>query len=145
MGLLVAIAVIGAGSWVFAALRGTGDVLVSLLPADIAGYATVCLDPAAGQKRALFSLVSRLQDVGPVQVEVEDPAASLDGVLADVGLTSDDVMQAAGTQIAVAGWYRFVDSQPLEDTISPEMYHAAHERAMRRRASPLPVWIQDAD
>ncbi|MGH8909791.1 MAG: DUF3352 domain-containing protein, partial [Egibacteraceae bacterium] len=113
VGLLVGAAAIGVGIFVFVLLRGTGDVLASMLPADTTGYATVYLDPAAGQKRALLSLARRFQDVVPTeQVDLENPAAALDEVLADVGLTSDDVLRAVGTQIAVAGWYRGEQADP---------------------------------
>src|SRR4029453_13346137 len=46
---VLTVALLGAGYALYA-LRGTGDVLSSAVPGDAEVYATVYLDPSAGQK-----------------------------------------------------------------------------------------------
>src|SRR5207249_3177954 len=59
VGILVALLAISGGLLVFFALRGTGDVLTRMAPSDTLAYATVYLDPAAGQKLNLRNLADK--------------------------------------------------------------------------------------
>jgi uncharacterized protein DUF3352 len=102
VGAAFVVAAIGIAAFAFIKLRGTGDVLVKMAPADAQVYATAYLDPSAGQKLALRNLVRKF----PALKEEEDlrdrVEHALDDVLSGTGLTyRRDVEPWLGSQIAV--------------------------------------------
>lgn len=100
----LAILVVPTGGYLYLHLaRGTGDVLVDrAIPASVAAYATIRLDPSLGTKQHIRDLVNRFPasrgDAGSVV------SRAVDGVLAGSGLTYDrDVSPWLGTQVAMIG------------------------------------------
>jgi Protein of unknown function (DUF3352) len=115
-GLLIAIGVvvlvlIAAGTWAFVALRGTEDVLVQVVPGDASVYLTAYLDPSAGQKLAVRSLLEKFPQTEDQQ-QVDDvlDQAINDG-LGDFGLESEDIRVWIGSQVGVAVWIT-ADAEP---------------------------------
>lgn len=102
---IVLVLAIGAGAFVgtkLFSLRGTGDVLEHVVPADATVYATVYLDPAFSQKLALRDLVSRFPAArGGAQVgHLLDHA--LDDAFRGSGLRFErDVRPWLGSQLGV--------------------------------------------
>jgi hypothetical protein len=68
---------LGTGAYVLYALRGTGDVLERVAPADTDAYVAVYLDPALEQKLNLRELLSKFPAAG----DVGDLDAKLDEVM----------------------------------------------------------------
>lgn len=100
---LVALLLVGSGAvaGVLYAIRGTSDVLIAKVPADTLAYATVYLDPAAGQKIN----VARLAEKFPA-LRGEGLAGSLDELM-DAALEgtdmsfANDIQPWMGSQAAV--------------------------------------------
>jgi hypothetical protein len=105
----VAVAGIGVAVWAMLALRGTSDIVMEMVPDDAAVYATAYLDPAAGQKlnvRSLLQKFPELRDMDELDRRLDE---LLDEALADSGLTSKDVRPWLGSQVALAVWIRGID------------------------------------
>ncbi len=84
----------------FYSLRGSGETLTDVIPADTDMVVTAYLDPAASQKVNLFRLTNAFPSLGDEQ-EVTDLAGGwVDEALRDTGLTSDD-LGWVGSQVAI--------------------------------------------
>jgi hypothetical protein len=105
----VAVAGIGVAVWAMLALRGTSDKVMEMVPDDASVYATAYLDPAAGQKLNLRSLLGRFPDLRGMDELDRRIDELLDEALADSGLTSKDVRPWLGSQVALAMWIRGID------------------------------------
>jgi hypothetical protein len=105
----VAAAGIGAAVWAMLALRGTSDIVMEMVPDDASIYATAYLDPAAGQKLNLRSLLQRFPDLREADELNRRLDELLDEALTDSGLTSKDVRPWLGSQVAVAVWVSGID------------------------------------
>jgi len=94
----------------FLLFRGASEELLQLVPASSDVVVTAYLDPSAGQKVNLMTLVHRfpaLRDDLRLGQEVDD---ALDEALRDSGLTHQDVLPWLGSQAAVV-----VDLGPTND------------------------------
>jgi len=101
---LVALLIVGGGAaaGVLYAIRGTSDVLIGKVPADSLVYATIYLDPAAGQKIN----VARLAEKFPA-LRGESLGTSLDRLmneaLGGTGMSfRDDIEPWMGSQVGIA-------------------------------------------
>lgn len=94
------VVVVGTGAWALFAFAGSSDVLATKAPADSLAFATIYLDPAAGQKANLANIASQF----PGGSEATEGATSIlkDGA-SELGLDWDaDVKPWLGSQMAVA-------------------------------------------
>jgi hypothetical protein len=108
-GLLIAagavlLAVIGAGTWALVALRGTEDVLARMVPDDASVYVTGYLDPSAGQKLALRSMLEKFPETEDPEQLNDSIDQAIDDGLGDFGLESEDIRSWLGSQVGVAAW-----------------------------------------
>ncbi len=134
-----AVVVLGAGAaTAFFLMRGSSEQLVGLVPAEADVFATVYLDPSAGQKVNLLSLAEQFPDLGDeedVSRQVDD---LLDEALSDAGLTHEDVMPWLGSQLGVSVEIA-EDGTPhaaaLIATTDPDASRDAIEKAVAGRTS----------
>jgi hypothetical protein len=92
-------------------LRGSGDVLTKMAPADADAYVTVYLDPSLGQKVALRDLVNQFPAADGVSGLQERIDQSLDHALAPTGVRyTTDVKPWVGSQISLV--VRFTGQTP---------------------------------
>jgi hypothetical protein len=139
----VAVAAIGGVAWVLLALRGTSDVVKEMVPPDASVYATVYLDPAAGQKLNVRSLLQKFPDLRDTEELNRRLDELLNEALADSGLTSRDVRPWLGSQVAVAAWIRGIDEPDVAFFITSkddEAAQAALDRARSRAAAEGVRW-----
>lgn len=130
----VAVAGIGAAVWAMLALRGTSDIVMEMVPSDASVYATAYLDPAAGQKLNLRSLLQKfpeLRDIDELDRRLDE---LLDDALADSGLTSKDVRPWLGSQVALAMWIRGIDQPDVAFFISSKDDAAAQAALDKARS-----------
>lgn len=85
------------------ALRGSGEQLSTSTPSDVDFFATVYLDPSAGQKLNLERLIRRFPALASSDRIDGQLDSALDGVLADTGLSAADIRSWLGSQVAIAG------------------------------------------
>ena len=108
----------------FFLIRGASEELLQLIPASSDVVVTAYLDPSAGQKVNLMTLVHRfpaLRDDQRLGQEVDD---ALDEALRDSGLTHQDVLPWLGSQAAVV-----VDLDPNNDAPTTSVFIAATDDA----------------
>jgi hypothetical protein len=95
--------VLGAGAAAaFFMMRGSSEQLTGLVPADADVFATVYLDPSAGQKVNLLTLAARFPKLGEgadLDQRVND---LLDEALANTGLTHEDIRSWLGSEVGVS-------------------------------------------
>jgi hypothetical protein len=123
------VVVLGAGAAAaFFMMRGSSEQLTGVVPADADVFATVYLDPSAGQKANLLMLAARFPKLGEgtdLDQRVND---LLDQAFADAGLTHEDIRSWLGSQIGVSVDVGD-DGQPhaavLISTTDPEASRAA--------------------
>ena len=113
--LIAAVVVVvgGGAAAAFFMMRGSSEQLVGFVPADADAFATVYLDPSAGQKVNLLALTEKFPDLGEgerLSTKVDD---LLDQALTGSGLTSQDVRPWLGSQIGV--------SMDLDDDATPHV------------------------
>jgi hypothetical protein len=139
----VALAGIGVAVWAMLALRGTSDIVMEMVPDDASVYATAYLDPAAGQKLNVRSLLQRfpeLRDMDELDRRIDE---LLDEALADSGLTSKDVRPWLGSQVALAMWIRGIDQPDVAFFIASKddvAAQAALDKARSRAAAGGMRW-----
>jgi hypothetical protein len=99
-----AVVLLAAGAGVaYLALRGSPDRMAPMVPADATVYATVYLDPSAGQKVNVVSLAGRFPALEDEQARGRTIERIMDDLLVETGLTfARDVRPWLGTQIGVA-------------------------------------------
>ena len=86
----------------FFMMRGASEQLTGVVPADADVFATVYLDPSAGQTVTLLALAAKFPKLGEGQdldTQVND---LIDEAFADSGLTHEDVRPWLGSQIGVS-------------------------------------------
>jgi hypothetical protein len=139
----VAVAGIGAAVWAMLALRGTSDIVMEMVPDDASVYATAYLDPAAGQKLNLRSLLQKFPDLRDTDELNRRLDELLDEALADSGLTSKDVRPWLGSQVAVAVWIKGIDQPDAAFFIASKddvAAQAALDKARSRAAAGGMRW-----
>jgi hypothetical protein len=93
---------IGGGAYALMALRGSGDVLTGMAPADTDVYATVYLDPALKQKLNVRSLLQKFPAVNGDKELTDRIDRFLDEGLQETGLTFErDIRPWLGSQVSV--------------------------------------------
>jgi hypothetical protein len=101
--IAVAVLVLGGGvATAFFLMRGASEQLVGLVPEQADVFATVYLDPSAGQKVNVLALADKFPKLGEgtdVETQVND---LLDQALAGSGLTHQDVTPWLGSQIGLS-------------------------------------------
>jgi hypothetical protein len=135
-GLLIAIGVvvlvlIGAGTWAFVALRGTEDVLVQTVPEDASVYVTAYLDPSAGQKLAVRSLLEKFPQTEDQQQVNDVLDQAINDGLGDFGLESEDIRAWIGSQVGVALWIT-ADAEPTIAFLAKSKDDDAAQRSLSR-------------
>jgi hypothetical protein len=86
------VVVLGAGAAAaFFMMRGSSEQLTGLVPADADVFATVYLDPSAGQKVNLLSLAARFPKLGEGEDLDQRVNDLIDEAFADSGLTHEDI------------------------------------------------------
>ena len=128
------VVVLGAGAaTAFFLMRGSSEQLVGLVPAEADVFATVYLDPSAGQKVNLLALAERFPDLGAEEDLTRRVDDLLDEALADSGLTHQDVTPWLGSQLGVSVELS-QDGTPhvaaLVATTDPDASREAIERAV---------------
>lgn len=108
---VLALGLVGGALAAFLALRGTGDVIERMVPANSTVYVTAFLDPSASQKLHLRSLAGRFPGLGSTAELNRRIDQVLDGALDGTGLTSKDVRPWLGSQLAVV--VRMQGDRPL--------------------------------
>jgi hypothetical protein len=111
IGAFVVVGGIAALAIAFIALRGTGDVIDRMVPANSTVYVTVYLDPALKQKLNLRGLAKKFPDLADSATLDRRIDQALDQILNETGLTAKDIRPWLGSQVAVA--FRFDGSKPL--------------------------------
>lgn len=103
IGIAIALVmVLGGGSFALVALRGSGDVLTNIAPADTDVYATISLDPALRQKLNLRGLVNKFPALGSDGQITQQINKLLDQAFQGSGLMfPKDVRPWLGSQVAV--------------------------------------------
>ena len=98
-----AVVVLGAGAaTAFFLMRGSSEQLVGLVPAEADVFATVYLDPSAGQKMNLLALAQQFPDLGDEEDVTRQVDELLDEAMSDSGLTHQDVTPWLGSQLGVS-------------------------------------------
>jgi len=87
----VLIVVGAAGAAAFLMLRGSDEVILGKIPGDADVVVTAYLDPAASQKLNLLRMASRFPDIGDEAHLREQLNGALDQLVADVGLSHEDL------------------------------------------------------
>jgi hypothetical protein len=100
-GAFVVVGGIAAIAIAFIALRGTGDVIDRMVPANSTAYVTFYLDPALKQKLNLRDLIKRFPDLARSDELERRINQVLDQALNGSGLTAKDIRPWLGTQVAV--------------------------------------------
>jgi hypothetical protein len=123
------VVVLGAGAAAaFFMMRGSSEQLTGLVPADADVFATVYLDPSAGQKINLVALAAKFPKLGEGKDLDQQVNDLIDEAFADSGLTHDDIRSWLGSQIGVSVDVGD-DGQPhaaaLISTTDPEASRAA--------------------
>ena len=108
---LVAVAVAG-GVGAFLWLRGSGEQLLDMVPADTDAVVAVYLDPAASQKVNLFRLADRIPSLGSREELTGMVDDAIDGGLEAAGLTHED-LSWVGPEVAIT--VRFPASGSADD------------------------------
>jgi hypothetical protein len=104
-GAALVVLAIGAVASAMFLLRGTGDVLTRMAPADSSVYATVYLDPALKQKMNIRGLLAKFPATRTSSNLQSTIAKEVDHLLSGTGLTyGSDVKSWLGTQIGVVVW-----------------------------------------
>jgi uncharacterized protein DUF3352 len=102
---IVVVAVLVLGGVAAAAismLAGSPEHLLAMVPADTDVFATVYLDPSAGQKMNLLRIAGRFPDLGEGDDLTNRIDDGLDEVLSGSGLTHADVEPWLGSQIGIS-------------------------------------------
>ena len=123
------VVVLGAGAAAaFFMMRGSSEQLTGLVPADADVFASVYLDPSAGQKVNLLSLAAKFPKLGEGEDLDQRVNDLIDEAFADPGLTHEDIRPWLGSQIGVSVDVGD-DGQPhaavLISTTDPEASRAA--------------------
>jgi hypothetical protein len=80
-----------AGAAAFLMLRGSGEVILDMVPADADVVVTAYLDPAASQKVNLLRMASKVPDLGDQEHLRDQLNKGLDQLLADVGMNHEEL------------------------------------------------------
>jgi hypothetical protein len=97
------VVVLGAGAaTAYLLMRGASEQLVGVGPADADVFATVYLDPSAGQKVNLLSIARRFPDLETDRDLDERVNSLLDEAFADAGITHEEIRSWLGSQVGVS-------------------------------------------
>jgi Protein of unknown function (DUF3352) len=99
-GIVAAVLVVGGGA-AFLLLRGSGEQLLDMVPADADVVVTVYLDPSAGQKVNLLRMADEIPSLGSSEEISERVGDVIDQGLSASGLTHDD-LDWIGSQVAIS-------------------------------------------
>lgn len=130
----VAVAGVGVAVWAMLALRGTSDIVMEMVPEDASVYATAYLDPAAGQKLNLRSMLQKFPDLRDTDELDRRIDELLDEALANSGLTSKDVRPWLGSQLALAMWIRGIGEPDVAFYIASKDDAAAQTALTKARS-----------
>jgi hypothetical protein len=99
-GLILSLLLVGGGAAAFVLMRGSGELLLSKIPASADVVVVAYLDPSAGQKVNLLRIESRFPATGASQQVGQKASRALDMVLHGVGLDHTDASWV-GPEVAV--------------------------------------------
>ena len=99
-GLILSLLLVGGGAAAFVLMRGSGELLLSKIPASANVVVVAYLDPSAGQKVNLMRMESRFPALGASQQVGQNVNRALDTVLHRVGLDHTDAAWV-GPEVAV--------------------------------------------